>query len=76
MPTATGSVRCIFLVVVRLLIDYVDCDPMGYQTLGMIGASTRRTPLMPFTKKPCSGEYLTRDLLATSQSVTGLNSSS
>ena len=43
MPTATGSFRCVFLVVVSLLIEIVDCVPMGYQTLGTIGASTTHT---------------------------------
>ena len=50
MITATGWVRCVFLVVVSLLIDFVDRVPMGYQTLDTIGASTRRTPLTSFTK--------------------------
>ena len=45
MPTATGLFRCVLLVVVSLLIDFADCVPMGYQTLGTIGAPTRRTPL-------------------------------
>ena len=50
MLKATGSVRCVFLVVVSLLLDFSDCVPMGYQTLGTIISSTRRTPLMSFTK--------------------------
>ena len=50
MPTVTGLFRCVFLVVVSLLIDVVDCVSMGYQTLSMIGESTRRTPL-PFLHK-------------------------
>ena len=50
MTTSTGSVRCVFLVVVSLLIDYVDRVPMGYQTLGTIDASTRRPPVLSFTK--------------------------
>ena len=56
MPTATGSVRCVFLFVVSLLIDFVDCVPMGYQTLGTIGASTTRTPPTSFTKTVQRGE--------------------
>ena len=56
MLTATGLVRCVFLVVVSLLIYFVDCVPMGYQTLGMVGASTRRTPLTSFTKTVQRGE--------------------
>ena len=56
MPTATSSVRCVFLVVVSLLIDFVDCVRMGYQTLGTIGASTRGTPLTSFTKTVQRGE--------------------
>ena len=56
IPTATGSVRCVFLVVVSLLLNFVDCVPMGYQTLGTIGASTRRTPLTSFTKTVQQGE--------------------
>ena len=56
MITATGWVRCVFLVVVSLLIDFVDCFPMGYQTLGTIGASTRRTPLTLLHKNCAEGE--------------------
>ena len=56
MPTATGSVRCVLLVVVSLLIDFLDCVPMGYQTLGTIGASTRCTALKFFTKTVQRGE--------------------
>ena len=57
MPTATGSVRCVFLVVVSILIDYVDCVPMGYQTLGTIGALKTHTTDVT-SQKPCSGERL------------------
>ena len=56
MPTATGFVRCVFLVVVSLLIDFVDYIPMGYQTLGTTGVSTRSTPLTSFTKTVQRGE--------------------
>ena len=75
MPTATGFVRCVFLVVVSLLIDFVDCVPMGYQTLGTIGASTTHTADVP-SQKPCSGERFDSSPLVTSQSATGPNSSS
>ena len=75
MPTATGSVRCVLLVVVSLLIDFSDCVPMGYQTLGTIGASTRLTPLTSFTKTVQQGRLNTIPLV-TSQSATGLESSS
>ena len=75
MPTATGSVRCVFLVVVSLLIDFVDCVPMGYQTLGGIGASTTHTTDI-LSQKPCSGERLDSIPIVTSQSATGLDSSS
>ena len=57
MPTATGSVRCVFLVVVTTADLFVDCVPMGYQSLGMIGASTMHTNDVP-SQKPCSGERL------------------
>ena len=56
MPTANGSFRCVFLVVVSLLIDSVYCVPMGYKTLSTICASTRHTPLTSFTKTVQRGE--------------------
>ena len=40
-----------------LMIDFVDCVPMGYQTLGMIGASTTHTTDIT-SQKPCSEERL------------------
>ena len=75
MPTATGLVRCILLVVVSLLIDFLDCVPVGYQTLGTIGASTTHTTDI-LSQIPCSGERLDLIPLVTSQSATGLDSSS
>ena len=56
MPTATGLFRCVLLVVVSLLIDFADCVPMGYQTLGTIGASTRPKTLTSFTKTVQRGD--------------------
>ena len=56
MTTATGSVHYVFLVVVSLLIDFLDCVPVGYQTLRTIGASTRRTPLTFLHKNCVAGE--------------------
>ena len=56
MRTVTGWVRCVFLVVVSLLIDFVDRVPISYQTLGTIGASTRRTPLTLLHKNRAAGE--------------------
>ena len=55
-----------------LLIDFVDCVPMDYQTLGTIGASMFHTTDVP-SQKPCSGERLESSPLLTSQILTGLD---
>ena len=57
IPTSIGSVRCVFLVVVTTADWFVDCVPMGYQTLGTIRASTRHITDVP-SQKPCSRKRL------------------
>ena len=73
MPTATGLVRCVFLVVVTTTDLFCRLCSFPWDTKPWVRVvRQRRTPLTFLPKKLCSGERIDSSSLVTSHSATRL----